>query len=92
MPAPHCLKTRAGRNLVAALLLAPVPLLPTVQAQSIESSWFEIEILTFSRDNSQRLLEQFPAKVTEVVGSGELGILVNAFGANSLRPLLEAEK
>ncbi len=74
-PAPGFLTASAGRNFVAALLLAPALLLPTVQAQSIETSWFEIEILAFSRDNSQRLLEQFPPKVTEVVTTGSVDLL-----------------
>lgn len=64
-----------GRNITAALLLAPALLLPDVQAQSIETSWFEIEILAFSRDNNQRLVEQFPPKVTEVFNSGSVDLL-----------------
>jgi hypothetical protein len=64
-----------GRNLIAALLLVPALMLPDVQAQSIETSWFEIEILAFSRDNSQRLLEQFPPKVTEVITTGSVDLL-----------------
>ncbi|RVU41111.1 hypothetical protein EOE67_02575 [Rheinheimera riviphila] len=82
-PVPGCLNARAGRNFIAALLLAPTLLLHNAMAQSnsqgnsqsIETSWFEIEILAFSRDNSQRLLEQFPPKVTEVATRGSVDLL-----------------
>ncbi len=74
-PTKHFLDTRTGRNLLAALLLAPTLLLPNARSQSIETSWFEIEILAFSRDNSQRLLEQFPQKVTEVATHGSIDLL-----------------
>jgi hypothetical protein len=74
-PVKRPINANTGRNLFAALLLAPALLLPAAQAQSIETSWFEIEILAFSRDNSQRLLEQFPPKVTEVPTRGSVDLL-----------------
>lgn len=74
-PVTRPFNASTGQNLVAALLLAPALLLPNAKAQSIETSWFEIEILAFSRDNSQRLLEQFPPKVTEVVTTGSVDLL-----------------
>lgn len=72
---PGYLSRCAWRHIAGALLLAPSLLLPSALAQSIETSWFEIEILAFSRDNSQRLLEQFPPKVTEVITRGSVDLL-----------------
>jgi len=63
------------RQVTATLLLMPLLLLSDVQAQSVETSWFEIEILAFSRDSNQRLLEQFPTKVTEVSTQGSVDLL-----------------
>lgn len=48
---------------------------PASKAQSIESSWFEIELLAFSRGDIQPLLEKFPAKVTPISTAGSLDLL-----------------
>lgn len=48
---------------------------PAIKAQSIESSWFEIELLAFSRNNMQPLLEKFPAEVTTINTTGALDLL-----------------
>lgn len=72
---PGYLSRCVWRNIASALLLAPCLMVPSALAQSIETSWFEIEILAFSRDNSQRLLEQFPPKVTEVMTRGSVDLL-----------------
>ena len=62
------------RHLSAALLLSALTV-PVALAQSIETSWFEIELLAFSRDNNRPLLEQFPAKVTKVETRGSVDLL-----------------
>jgi len=101
-PVPGLLNARAGRNVVAALLLVPALLLPHAMAQSttpsnsqsnsqsIETSWFEIEILAFSRDNSQRLLEQFPPKVTDVSTRGSVDLLSPLYQPDLTAMLLAA--
>jgi hypothetical protein len=66
---------RNGRLLSAALLLISSICVPVTMAQSIETSWFEIELLAFSRDNNQPLLEQFPTKVTKVPTLGSVDLL-----------------
>ena len=45
------------------------------KAQSIESSWFEIELLAFSRDELQALLEKFPQQVTPIPVAGAVDLL-----------------
>jgi hypothetical protein len=67
--------TRNGQTLSAALLLISSIWMPVTMAQSIETSWFEIELIAFSRDNNQPLLEQFPAKVTKVSTLGSVDLL-----------------
>jgi hypothetical protein len=66
---------RNGRTLSAALLLLSSMCVPVTVAQSIETSWFEIELLAFSRDNNRPLLEQFPAKVTKIATLGSIDLL-----------------
>lgn len=74
----------------AALLCAQALVLPGAMAQSIESSWFEIEILAFSRDNSQRLLEQFPAKVSPIPTQASVDLLTPLYQPDLTAILLAA--
>ena len=79
-----------GRNLCAALCLLPGLLVQVAVAQSIETSWFEIELLAFSRDNSRALLEQFPAKVSKVDTKGSLDLLSPLYQPDLTAILLNA--
>lgn len=64
-----------GRSVAACLWIVPAFSVPIVVAQSIERSWFEIEVLAFSRDHNQPLLEQFPAKVSVINSKGSQDLL-----------------
>lgn len=59
---------------LSLMLLSAISTAPA-QAQSIESSWFEIELLAFSRDELQPLLEKFPAEVTPLPVRGAVDLL-----------------
>jgi len=62
------------------------------QAQTspqLESSWFEIELLAFSREPQQRLLEQFPDKVRPINTATALDLLSRHYQPD-LKPLLLA--
>ncbi len=64
----------------------------SAQAQTspqVESSWFEIELLAFSREPQQRLLEQFPDKVRPINTATALDLLSRHYQPD-LRPLLLA--
>lgn len=61
--------------LFSSVLLSFALTTPASKAQSIESSWFEIELLAFSRGDIQPLLEKFPAKVTPISTAGALDLL-----------------
>ncbi|WP_333796530.1 CsiV family protein [Rheinheimera sp.] len=61
--------------LFSFVLLSVVLTTPASKAQSIESSWFEIELLAFSRSDIQPLLEKFPAQVTPISTAGALDLL-----------------
>lgn len=63
-----------------------------VQAQTsnqVESSWFEIELLAFSREPQQRLLEQFPDKVRPIHTATAVDLLSRHYQPD-LKPLLLA--
>lgn len=62
------------------------------QAQTsnpVESSWFEIELLAFSREPQQRLLEQFPDKVRPIHTATAMDLLSRHYQPD-LKPLLLA--
>jgi hypothetical protein len=73
------LLTGLARSVVAYLCLTPTLFVPVAMAQSIERSWFEIELLAFSRDNNQPLLEQFPAKVSVIKTKGSEDLLSSLY-------------
>ncbi|WP_306523244.1 CsiV family protein [Rheinheimera sp.] len=60
--------------LLSLMLLSATGTAPA-KAQSIESSWFEIELLAFSRDELQALLEKFPPQVTPINVAGAVDLL-----------------
>lgn len=60
--------------LLSLMLLSATGTAPA-KAQNIESSWFEIELLAFSRDELQALLEQFPQQVTPIPVTGAVDLL-----------------
>jgi hypothetical protein len=60
--------------LLSLMLLSATGTAPA-KAQSIESSWFEIELLAFSRDELQTLLEKFPQQVTPIPVAGAVDLL-----------------
>lgn len=78
------------RKLGAALVVLQGLLHPAAMAQSIETSWFEIELLAFSRDNSRALLEQFPDKVVNIDTRGSVDLLSPLYQPDLTALLLSA--
>lgn len=67
--------------LLSLMLLSATGTAPA-KAQSIESSWFEIELLAFSRDELQTLLEKFPQQVTPIPVAGAVDLLSPLYQAD----------
>lgn len=86
--------TRTYQPLLVAMFVTSVftGLSAQVQAQTssqVESSWFEIELLAFSREPQQQLLEQFPDKAKLVAPATALDLLSRHYQPD-IRPLLLA--
>jgi hypothetical protein len=78
------------KAVLAPLWLAGFCQLAQAQTSNqIESSWFEIELLAFSREPQQRLLEQFPDKVRPINTATALDLLSRHYQPD-LTPLLLA--
>lgn len=87
---PTCRPLWSLKVVLSSLWLAVTS--PLAQAQTspqVESSWFEIELLAFSREPQQRLLEQFPDKVRPINTATSLDLLSRHYQPD-LTPLLLA--